>query len=548
VFAADDGINGRELWQSDGTFAGTRLLADVFPGPDGSGPSHLFVVGSTLYFHARVGFDQMRFMSLAANSSAPTVLAPLVPNNPAQTDCKRDAPVAMGGRIYFSSTFAGYDFELWTSDGTPAGTRMVADINPASGSSPCDLTVIGNRVFFSAGRAVDGYQLWASDGTDEGTVAVTHFNGGDYGLRAEFLVAFNNSLYFAGSELTHGTELWKSDGTTGGTTLAAEFAPGTDSSNAELIGVLNGKLLIRTRMRSSASEPYDIRLVATDGTTAGSVILTADTIDSQVDTFINAGKAYFSGHSAAGFEPWVTDGTVAGTRQLRDVATAGDSGTAWFADFRGVTLFGIDSPTAHQIWRSDGTEAGTRLVVDVSSLPASLPSTPLFARHRIALGQKFLFANTDPVMGAELFAITNSAPSALSDSATSADGASITIDVLANDADPDGALNPATVRVVTTAQHGTVTVGVSGALLYVPSAGYSGSDTFTYTVEDTQGAVSNAGTVTVASILTPPVVTTTGKRGGGGAFDGSWLFALLMLLGSRRIVSPRHRRCLTRTL
>src|SRR5204863_301529 len=33
LFTADDGVRGRELWQSDGTRAGTALVADLYPGP-----------------------------------------------------------------------------------------------------------------------------------------------------------------------------------------------------------------------------------------------------------------------------------------------------------------------------------------------------------------------------------------------------------------------------------------------------------------------------------------------------------------------------------
>ena len=50
-FAADDGVNGRELWRTDGTFEGTTLVTDVFPGASSSDPWHLKVVGGRIYLH-----------------------------------------------------------------------------------------------------------------------------------------------------------------------------------------------------------------------------------------------------------------------------------------------------------------------------------------------------------------------------------------------------------------------------------------------------------------------------------------------------------------
>ena len=40
-FDADDGVNGRELWKSDGTAAGTQLVKDIFPGSASSTPFRL---------------------------------------------------------------------------------------------------------------------------------------------------------------------------------------------------------------------------------------------------------------------------------------------------------------------------------------------------------------------------------------------------------------------------------------------------------------------------------------------------------------------------
>jgi ELWxxDGT repeat protein len=51
-FTATDPAHGQELWESDGTAAGTRVAADLFPGPASSAPAELTVVGDRLYVAA----------------------------------------------------------------------------------------------------------------------------------------------------------------------------------------------------------------------------------------------------------------------------------------------------------------------------------------------------------------------------------------------------------------------------------------------------------------------------------------------------------------
>jgi ELWxxDGT repeat protein len=54
--------------------------------------------------------------------------------------------------------------ELWSSDGTAAGTRLEIDLAAgATGSSPTDLTLAGDRLFFVADDGVSGWQLWVMD-------------------------------------------------------------------------------------------------------------------------------------------------------------------------------------------------------------------------------------------------------------------------------------------------------------------------------------------------------------------------------------------------
>ena len=51
-FSANDGINGMELWKTDGTVSGTMMVKDLNPGATGSNPTGLTVFNNVLYFAA----------------------------------------------------------------------------------------------------------------------------------------------------------------------------------------------------------------------------------------------------------------------------------------------------------------------------------------------------------------------------------------------------------------------------------------------------------------------------------------------------------------
>jgi len=97
--------------------------------------------------------------------------------------------------------------------------------------------------------------------------------------------------------------------------------------------------------------------------------------------------------------------------------------------------------------------------------------------------------------------VTNDAPIAQPDSAETVPGVAVQIDVLANDSDPNG---DALELVAVTAASGGSTSIVGDAVLYEPNAGFSGADTFNYTVRDTGGAEAT-GEVTVLVSNQPPV-------------------------------------------
>ena len=89
----------------------------------------------------------------------------------------------------------------------------------------------------------------------------------------------------------------------------------------------------------------------------------------------------------------------------------------------------------------------------------------------------------------------NDAPTAVSDSAFVNAGSSATIAVLANDTDPER--DPLLIIGIARPAHGTAVLNEDGGITYTPVEGFSGEDSFTYTVSD--GTMT--GTATVALVV-----------------------------------------------
>jgi Ca2+-binding RTX toxin-like protein len=89
-------------------------------------------------------------------------------------------------------------------------------------------------------------------------------------------------------------------------------------------------------------------------------------------------------------------------------------------------------------------------------------------------------------------------PVATDDLAMTMEDEAIAIEVLANDADPDGNLVPSTLMIGSGPQNGVLSVDASsGLVVYTPASDYWGIDSFTYTIQDDDGILSNEAVVTV---------------------------------------------------
>jgi uncharacterized repeat protein (TIGR01451 family) len=99
---------------------------------------------------------------------------------------------------------------------------------------------------------------------------------------------------------------------------------------------------------------------------------------------------------------------------------------------------------------------------------------------------------------------TNQPPVAVEDALTTQENTAATLNVLANDSDPDPG-DTLTVTGSTDGDHGTVSCTPAGNCTYAPAAGFTGSDSFRYTVSDGRGGADSATVaVTVMGINHPP--------------------------------------------
>ncbi|MDA8745963.1 Ig-like domain-containing protein [Rubripirellula amarantea] len=469
-FAANDGAAGNELWKTDGTAAGTNLVLDLQPGPYGAFPYYLTNVSGTLFFTTGSGPNTGEIWSSDGTSAGTSLVADIYPGG--YTGSYPYYLTNVNGTLFFTADDGGYEGrELWKTDGTGAGTLMVADINQQyyESSYPYGLTNVGGILYFQAndGGAYE-YQLFRSDGTAAGTYALVPST--TMSDPANF-TDVNGTVFFSATG-ADGRELWKTDGTAAGTVLVKDIYSGAASSSPRQLTNIDGTLFFAANDGTHGHE-----LWKSDGTAAGTVLVEDVRVGIEESRIFQitdvGGTAFFRADDGTnGIELWKSDGTSTGTSLVSDIYAGSKSARpSNFTMHDGTLYFSAhDETLSNALWRiNSSTQQAERL-----SDPASNP--PQVRELASAGGDLFAVAISDAV-STELYRINESLLDAVDDSFVGPDS-DISFNVFTNDTPPTGVIITAT----TEPSDGTLVDNGDGFFTYTPDPGFSGTDTFDYTI------------------------------------------------------------------
>ncbi|MBI5852082.1 MAG: hypothetical protein HZB39_13800 [Planctomycetes bacterium] len=408
VFAATDPPIGREPWTSDGTPGNTRLLSNVNPRRPGatlgSAPYGLVDAAGTAYFVADDGVHGPELWKSDGTNAGTALVADLDPDPTPSLPPRVLA--AIGDTVYFAADDGIHGQELWRANGS--SLAMVADIRPgASSSVPWSACAIGARLFFTASDGIAGEELWVTDGSTANTRLVADLRpGGENSYVHSLRNASGTLFFFADAQGGPEDELWRSDGTAAGTTLVRDFANGPVVEGGGLQMVAIGSRIVFTAGTYSNRE-----LWVSDGTPANTFWLADLGIDRRYDgpELVSAeGRAWFVADDGVhGVELWSSDGTISGTRLVADIAPGATSSWPEFlATGAGVLWFAAQDPALGvEPFVSDGTAGGTRMVGDL--VPGYGSSAPM---NFAAVGtRRVLFRAGSPSTGPELLVSDGSA-------------------------------------------------------------------------------------------------------------------------------------------
>lgn len=431
LFAADDGVHGKELWISDGTDNGTKMLKNIASddaGVTGSQPDFGFYLGTDnlTYFTASTPESGRELWRTDGTEAGTVMVADL---NPGSADGiavgALEQAVSRNGVLLFPASDGEHGIEAWVSSPFGDSTERLLpmpEFNAAGDSNPADffpfydgllVTVsdaqgrylirltnedmwdwqmeklidtafesIGNFAFFIDGNNVETISFTTE--SKDGTVDLWRVNEVDpapvklmslpvfEGVPPTDFVYFSseNALLFTAQSESAGRELWLASLNGDEPELFRDFIDGSGSADPELLYGFNGPVFFSAKNADGV-----MQLWQTDGTVAGTTLLADVNAAGKAAYFaqieLDGGYRFLfpNEDGAHGAALWQTNATSEGTAILKDINPTGGINLGFLLglDDNHVLFSADDGTNGTELWITDGTSDGTQLLKNINS-------------------------------------------------------------------------------------------------------------------------------------------------------------------------------------
>lgn len=283
---------------------------------------------------------------------------------------------AAGDAYYFTNVgksvvFSGYSEkagrEIWVTDGTAKGTKLLKDIyvgasfssNPGRAMTGYEFAKAGKNVVFSAEDYKYGREMWTTDGTPEGTKLLKDARWGEsdgVGGSSDFLVSNGTRAFYNVSDSVSGYSIWSTEGQKKNTILTNQDAS-ADDGYANDVGFIGGDILY--------ADGTELWTSSADGKRSNLIKNFPGYYIRGLGHYSSKGYSLFSAYdSKNGTELWITDGKNKGTKLLKNIMLYDSSSYPEdFFDAGEFVLFtAISDGRGRELWVSRGTASSTRLL------------------------------------------------------------------------------------------------------------------------------------------------------------------------------------------
>lgn len=364
-----------ELWATDGTAANTQLVSVI--GGQFADVGELAVHAGKLFVSAKTTTSGAELWSFDGPAAAPVVWTAV--NAPGSLFGPREL-TNLGGKLLFTLPSAvGANSELYVL-GTSPLTEQKLDLHAGTPSKPSGLVADGGRVYFAAEEPVHGRELWSTDGTLAGTQLEADLTPGPAGSGPSSIAAVPGGLLFAASAGGVGTELFQLAG--GIASLHTDIEAGFTNDSLDPLGM---QTLFARDLAFAARSPLggnlEPHMLVGGATLVALGDLFAGSLPSNPADFVGLvqggqKRVFFTATIGAGLrDVIVSDGTLAGTHAIGVHSATPNAGPKHLTAL-GETLFYVakNAQGERELWRTDGTALGTQQVTQPGPLGERAPA------------------------------------------------------------------------------------------------------------------------------------------------------------------------------